>query len=347
MTLSKVRITLLIVILVLLGQIQSGDAGIFSNFRGFLLRRLGLRKKLNDEIVLQSFSATDSEVPKTAGEIIVDLTANNELLRAQVLSLKTFVNMQKKQLARVKREKDILQRSAASQEIRLLEERKIEQENIKNELRSVFEEEKIVMINSFEEEKELIKEDYIVEIKDIKLQLMEQLNKKSEDYNVLLETNTVQAEQIVSLKKSDTISVKVRLSFVTCTSQLHLVNCLVTIALTQHYSIQDIAELKEALRAKEIAITELNRKSAQDAANAVKMNSISSESKPKKLREGTLPMSTSTGTGTGTSGSSSKTVGGTSKTAGSRGRSRPPLAGSQSASQGQGQSATPSPRSGL
>jgi hypothetical protein len=345
MTLSKVRITLLIVILVLLGQIQSGDAGIFSNFRGFLLRRLGLRKKLNDEIVLQSFSATDSEVPKTAGEIIVDLTANNELLRAQVLSLKTFINMQKKQLARVKREKDILQRSAASQEIRLLEERKIEQENIKNELRSVFEEEKIVMINSFEEEKELIKEDYIVEIKDIKLQLMEQLNKKSEDYNVLLETNTVQAEQIVSLKKSDTISVKVRLSFFTCTSQLHLVNSLVTKALTQRNSIQDIAELKEALRAKEIAITELNRKSVQDAANAVKVNSISSESKPKKLREGTLPMSTSTGTGT--SGSSSKTVGGTSKTAGSRGRSRPPLAGSQSASQGQGQSATPSPRSGL
>jgi uncharacterized protein YcgL (UPF0745 family) len=223
MTLYKVRITLLIVILVLLGQIQSGDAGIFSNFRGFLLRRLGLRKKMNDEVVLQSFGATDSEVPKTAGEIIVDLTANNELLRAQVLSLKTFVNMQKKQLARVKKEKDALQRSAASQEARLLEERKTEQENIKNELRSVFEEEKIVMINSFEEEKELIKEDYIVEIKDIKFQLMEQLNKKSEDLNQLLETSTEQAEQIVSLKKSDTESVKVRPRLASNYLQFHLV----------------------------------------------------------------------------------------------------------------------------
>lgn len=201
----------MVAILVLLGQIQCGDAGIFGNIRGFLLRRLGLRKKINDEIVLQSFGASDSEVPKTAGEIIVNLTANNELLRAQVLSLKTFVNMQKKQLTRIKKEKEALQRSAASQEGRLLEERKIEQDNIKNELRSVFEEEKIVMINSFEEEKELIKEDYIVEIKDIKLQLMEQLNKQSEDLDNLSETNKEQAKQIITLRKSDTESVKVRL----------------------------------------------------------------------------------------------------------------------------------------
>jgi hypothetical protein len=97
--------------------------------------------------------------------------------------------------------------------------------------------------------------------------------------------------------------------------------------------------LKEALRAKELAITELSRKSVQDAADAVKAKSVASENKAKKLREGTLPMSSST-SGSGIS-SSSKTVGGTSKTAGSRGRSRPPLAGSQS------QSATPSPRSGL
>lgn len=210
MTLYKVRITLIVAILVLLGQIQCSDAGIFSNFRGFLLRRLGRRKKINDEVVLQSFSASDSEVPKTTGDIIVNLTANNELLRAQVLSLKTFVNMQKKQLTRIKKEKEALQRSAASQEGRLLEERKIEQENIKNELRSVFEEEKIVMINSFEEEKELIKEVHIVEIKDIKLQLMDQLNKKSEDLDNLSETNKEQAEQILSLRKSDSVTVKVR-----------------------------------------------------------------------------------------------------------------------------------------
>lgn len=214
MTLSKLRITLLIVSLVLFGQLECSDAGILSNVRGFLFRRLGLFRKMKNEVVLQSSIAADSEVPKTAGEIIVDLTANNELLRAQVLSLKTFVNMQKKQLARVKKEKDALQRSVASQEMRLLEERKIEQENIKNELRSIFEEEKIVMISSFEEEKELIKEDYIIEIKDIKLQLMEQLNKKSEDYNHLLEANSEQAEQIVSLKKSDTDSIKVCSIFV-------------------------------------------------------------------------------------------------------------------------------------
>lgn len=112
-------------------------------------------------------------------------------------------------------------------------------------------------------------------------------------------------------------------------------------AFTLCNSTQDIAELKESLRAKEIAITELNRKSAFDAADAFKLNSVSSESKPKKLRDGTLPMSSSSSTTGSGIGSSSKTGGGTSKTAGSRGRSRPPQAGSQS------QSATPSPRSGL
>lgn len=78
----------------------------------------------------------------------------------------------------------------------------------------------------------------------------------------------------------------------------------------------------------------LNRKSAQDATDAIKINSVAPESTPKKIREGTLPMKSSSVS------SSSKTVGGSSKSAGSRGsRSRPPLAGTQNSS--------PSPRSGL
>ena len=185
------------------------NAGFLGNLREILWRKLVRRKTFDAQSFVESYSSTNVGSSVSSKEIISDLTTSNEMLRAQVLSLRTFVNMQKIQLQEIRKEKEALRRFIDSQTLIHNEQKAIDQETIKSELRSVFEEEKVVMINSFQEEKTLLREDYVVEIRDMKLQQSKQLEEKSVALEISQNNVKKQLNTINELVKSDAESTKV------------------------------------------------------------------------------------------------------------------------------------------
>lgn len=185
------------------------NTGFLSNLREILWRKLVRRKTFDVQSFVESYSSTNVGSSVSSEEMISDLTTSNEMLRAQVLSLRTFVNMQKIQLREIRKEKEVLRRFIDSQTLIHNEQKAIDQELIKSELRSVFEEEKVVMINSFQEEKTLLRENYVVEIRDMKLQQSKQLDEKSVELEISQNNVKKQLSAINELVKSDAESTKV------------------------------------------------------------------------------------------------------------------------------------------
>lgn len=185
------------------------NAGFLSNLREILWRKLVRRKTFDVQSFVESYSSTNVGSSVSSKEMISDLTTSNEMLRAQVLSLRTFVNMQKTQLREIRKEKEALRRFIDSQTLIHNEQKAIDQEVIKSELRSVFEEEKVVMINSFQEEKTLLREDCVAEIRDMKLQQSKQLDEKSVELEISQNNVKKQLTAINELAKSDAESTKV------------------------------------------------------------------------------------------------------------------------------------------
>ena len=195
---------------VLLIFIPCCNAGFFSNLQSFILDRLG-RRFTRRQRSHEPFSVSDIEIARpSSAEVILTLTEKNQLLRAQVLSLKTFVNMQKKLLLDAKKEKDALRKSTISLAQRLHKERELDQESIKNELRNGFENEKIIMIKSFEQEKDLLREDHSVGMDNLKSQLTVQFEKKSEELDNFRKENSKQTVIINDFEKSNKETVQVR-----------------------------------------------------------------------------------------------------------------------------------------
>lgn len=189
------------------------NAGFFSNIQSFILDRLG-RRFTRRQRSHEPFSTSDIEILRpSSADVILTLTEKNQLLRAQVLSLKTFVNMQKKLLLDAKKEKDALRKSAISLAQRLHKERELDQETIKNELRNGFENEKIIMIKSFEQEKDLLREDHNVGMEDLKSELTVQLEKKTEELDLSRKENSKQTVIITDFEKSNKESIQVRYHF--------------------------------------------------------------------------------------------------------------------------------------
>lgn len=198
---------------VLLTFYKPCKGGFFSNLGGFVLNRISRLKFLDDQKSSRTSTGMEIKNPPSAQEIIMNLTNGNEILRTQVKSLKSIVNVQKRQISDVKKEKDALRQLMTSQ----LSDAAAA---IKAELRDSFEEEKVVMIASFEEEKVLLKEDHVEELRDIKLEMSQQLNKKEAELEakkfaeleVVTSSNIKQSEIIEEYKKSSEESSKVYFS---------------------------------------------------------------------------------------------------------------------------------------
>ena len=155
----------------------------------------------------------ESTVVTFTDEIIENLTAGNEILRTQVTSLKSTVNTQKKQISELKREKEVAKRLMTSQLEKFFEQQYDDNEMIKKELRDQFEEEKIVMIASFEEEKELLKEDYTLEIRDVRQELSQQIEKISAELGVVCDVSSQQSRKIDEYEKLKIEYSKVPITF--------------------------------------------------------------------------------------------------------------------------------------
>lgn len=177
------------------------NAGFFSNVKGFFLDRLGRRKFSDDERAVESSALLDPR-DTSAEEIILNLTTGNEILRTQVSSLKSTVNTQKKHISELKKEKEVSRRLMTAQLEKFLERQDDDRESIKRELREVFEGEKVAMVTTFVEEKRLLSEDYISEIRDIKLELNQQVEAKRVELEVVSESNVKYSKQIEEYEKS-------------------------------------------------------------------------------------------------------------------------------------------------
>ena len=196
-------------------------AGFFSDFGAFLLDRKGKWKSSDDQKLSEISIGIGLKSPYSAEEIIVNLNTGNEILRTQVKSLKSIVNVQKNQISKARKEKDALRQLMDAKLANAVQQQEADRETIKSELRDVFEEEKIVMIASFEEEKVLLKEDHVLELRDIKSELSQQFKKKeaelearrTAEVEAVLITNNKQSDEIKRYEKSELETSKVPTSF--------------------------------------------------------------------------------------------------------------------------------------
>ena len=196
-------------------------AGFFSDFGAFLLDREGKWKSSDDRKLSEISIGIGLKSPYSAEEIIVNLNTGNEILRTQVKSLKSIVNVQKNQISKARKDKDALRQLMDAKLANAVQQQEVDRETIKSELRDVFEEEKIVMIASFEEEKVLLKEDHVLELRDIKLELSQQFKKKeaeleakrTAEVEAVLITNNKQSDEIKRYEKSELETSKVPTSF--------------------------------------------------------------------------------------------------------------------------------------
>ena len=196
-------------------------AGFFSDFGAFLLDRKGKWKSSDDRKLSEISIGIGLKSPYSAEEIIVNLNTGNEILRTQVKSLKSIVNVQKNQISKARKDKDALRQLMDAKLANAVQQQEVDRETIKSELRDVFEEEKIVMIASFEEEKVLLKEDHVLELRDIKLELSQQFKKKeaeleakrTAEVEAVLITNNKQSDEIKRYEKSELETSNVPTSF--------------------------------------------------------------------------------------------------------------------------------------
>lgn len=263
-------------------------AGFFSDLGAFFLDRTGRWKSSDDHKLSEISIAVGLNNPYSAEEIIVNLNTGNEILRTQVKSLKSIVNIQKSQILKARKEKDALRQLMAFRLANAVQQQEVDRETIKSELRDVFEEEKIVMIASFEEEKVLLKEDHVLELRDIKLELSQQFERKeaeleakrAAEIEAVLITNTKQFDEIKRYEKSELEISKV-LMFLQSLNCFLILLFSMSLYLLSFFRIilslacifqKDIAELKQALRAKDIALKELASSSATPKSASIPMS---------------------------------------------------------------------------
>lgn len=149
-----------------------------------------------------SYSAYEPPIkPLSVNEIITSLTNENENLKSQVSTLKTYVTIQKKQIIDIRKEKETIRREMLNQLNNSYERQEKDRETIKQDLRNAFEEEKIIMIDSFEEEKRHLKDDHIIEIEDIRKELVKKIEKQEKDIVNMVDFTSQQTKEIAEFKK--------------------------------------------------------------------------------------------------------------------------------------------------
>jgi hypothetical protein len=174
------------------------NAGLISNFNGFTSDRAGNGKDRQ---------STDRVGSADSLDVIADLVSKNEVLTAQLSSLKTYIYVQKKQINEIRKEKEILRREMS----KFRENQDNDREEIKNELRKAFEQEKNAILGSVEEDKKVMYEEHQLEIDEMKKALTRNIEIKNAEVETAVEITIMLKEKITELEIDQARNEKARL----------------------------------------------------------------------------------------------------------------------------------------
>jgi hypothetical protein len=182
------------------------DAGLFANVKAFIVNRIDrIRKNSKQGEVAGAVDVTKESLRDT----IDFLTTANEQLRIQNTALKAVIRLQKKQVVEARKEKETIKREMQAQMQQMESKHQADKEAIKEELKSAFEKQKSAMVVTFEEERSLLKQNHEKEVGEIKKELMDLVEKKSNEVAALKKTNAEQEKELATAEKSNAESAKV------------------------------------------------------------------------------------------------------------------------------------------
>jgi hypothetical protein len=144
-------------------------------------------------------------------EMIADLASKNEILTAQLSSLKTYIYVQKKQINEIRKEKEVLRREMTSEMSNLRLNQGNDREEIKNELRKAFELEKNAILGSVEEDKKVVYEEHQLQINEIERGHTQNIEMKSTEVETAVEITIMLKEKITELEVDQARNEKARL----------------------------------------------------------------------------------------------------------------------------------------
>lgn len=173
-------------------------AGLISNFNGFVSDRVGNGK---DRQLKDRVGGSDSL------DIIADLALKNEVLTAQLSSLKTYIYVQKKQINEIRKEKEVLRREMT----KFSENQENNREEIKNELRKAFEQEKNAILALVEDDKKVVYEEHQLQINEMKIKLTREIKIKDAEVDTAVEITIMLKERITELEIDQARNEKARL----------------------------------------------------------------------------------------------------------------------------------------
>jgi hypothetical protein len=140
-------------------------------------------------------------------DVIADLVSKNEVLTAQLSSLKTYIYVQKKQINEIRKEKEVFRREMS----KFRENQDNDREEIKNELRKAFEQEKNAILGSVEEDKKVMYEEHQLEINEMKTALTRDIEIKNSEVETAVEITIMLKEKITELEIDQARNEKARL----------------------------------------------------------------------------------------------------------------------------------------